>query len=160
MLEGQSARLSAAALETMAIVAYKQPISRMQIAAIRGVEVGKTVLSPASHSAFRSVDEMLDFAESIASETGLPVGIKSAVGDLGFWTELAELMARDALARNESCGGHFRAEYQDAEGEADRDDENFQHAAAWEWNGEDAVQTRHQEELEFNYVMPSKRSYK
>jgi succinate dehydrogenase / fumarate reductase flavoprotein subunit len=81
-------------------------------------------------------------------------------GRVADFFELAELMARDALAREESCGGHFRIEHQDAEGEADRDDENFQHVAAWEWMGEDAVQTRHQEELDFNYVTPSKRSYK
>jgi len=81
-------------------------------------------------------------------------------GRVADFFELAELKARDALARNESCGGHFRTEYKDDEGEAARDDDNFQHVAAWEWNGEDAVQTRHQEELEFNYVIPSKRSYK
>lgn len=82
------------------------------------------------------------------------------VGRVADFFELAELKARDSLAREESCGGHFRVEHQDAEGEAKRDDENFQHVAAWEWNGEDAVQTRHQEELEFNYVKPSTRSYK
>lgn len=81
-------------------------------------------------------------------------------GRVADFFELAELKARDALAREESCGGHFRTEHQDAEGEADRDDENFQHVAAWEWTGEDSVQNRHQEELEFNYVIPSKRSYK
>ena len=81
-------------------------------------------------------------------------------GRVADFFELAELKARDALAREESCGGHFRVEHQDAEGEADRDDENFQHVAAWEWTGEDGVQNRHQEELEFNYVKPSKRSYK
>ena len=81
-------------------------------------------------------------------------------GRVADFFELAELKARDALAREESCGGHFRVEHQDAEGEADRDDENFQHVAAWEWNGEDGVQTLHKEELEFNYVIPSKRSYK
>jgi succinate dehydrogenase / fumarate reductase flavoprotein subunit len=81
-------------------------------------------------------------------------------GRVADFFELAELKARDALAREESCGGHFRVEHQDAEGEADRDDENFQHVAAWEWTGEDAVQNRHKEELEFNYVKPSKRSYK
>ena len=81
-------------------------------------------------------------------------------GRVADFFELAELKARDALAREESCGGHFRTEYKDDEGEAARDDENFQHVAAWEWNGEDAVQTRHREELEFNYVKPSKRSYK
>ena len=95
----------------------------------------------------------------LGSGDGLNQSLEKA-GRVADFFELAELMARDALARNESCGGHFRAEYQDAEGEADRDDVNFQHVAAWEWNGEDAVQTRHQEELEFNYVMPSKRSYK
>ena len=50
-------------------------------------------ISPAAHSAFRNADEMLDFVESIASETGLPVGIKSAVGDSAFWEDLARLMA-------------------------------------------------------------------
>ena len=81
-------------------------------------------------------------------------------GRVADFFELAELKARDALERRESAGGHFRTEYKDAEGEAARDDENFQHVAAWEWNGEDTVQTRHQEELEFNYVQPSTRSYK
>jgi succinate dehydrogenase / fumarate reductase flavoprotein subunit len=81
-------------------------------------------------------------------------------GRVADFFELAELKARDALAREESCGGHFRVEHQDAEGEADRDDEYFQHVAAWEWTGEDNVQNRHKEELEFNYVKPSKRSYK
>ena len=64
-------------------------------------------------------------------------------GRVADFFELAELMARDALARDESCGGHFREEHQTEEGEALRDDENFSHVAAWEWNGEDAVQTRH-----------------
>ncbi|MXW42670.1 MAG: fumarate reductase/succinate dehydrogenase flavoprotein subunit [Acidimicrobiia bacterium] len=74
--------------------------------------------------------------------------------------ELAELMARDALAREESCGGHFREEHQTEEGEARRDDANFAHVAAWEWNGEDTPQTRHQEELEFENVELVQRSYK
>jgi succinate dehydrogenase / fumarate reductase flavoprotein subunit len=74
--------------------------------------------------------------------------------------ELAELMARDALHRNESCGGHFRVEYQDDEGEAQRDDENFSYVAAWEWKGPDQVQELNKEPLEFDYVHPTKRSYK
>jgi glutamate synthase domain-containing protein 2 len=64
-----------------------------EIAAIRGVEVGRDCVSPPGHSAFRNADELLDFVERIAQETGLPVGIKSAVGEQGFWTELAQLMA-------------------------------------------------------------------
>lgn len=81
-------------------------------------------------------------------------------GRVADFFDLGELMARDALARRESCGGHFRSEHQDVEGEADRDDVNFQHVAAWEWKGDGQVQTRHQEELDFKYVEPTKRSYK
>ncbi|MBX7435445.1 FMN-binding glutamate synthase family protein [Mycobacterium sp. Y57] len=64
-----------------------------EIARIRGVEQGKDVASPSRHTAFRNVDEMLDVVERIAEATGLPVGIKSAVGDMGFWVELADRMA-------------------------------------------------------------------
>jgi glutamate synthase domain-containing protein 2 len=64
-----------------------------QIAAIRGVPVGETVHSPAAHSEFSNPDEMLDFAEMLAEETGLPIGIKSAVGEHRFWEELANLMS-------------------------------------------------------------------
>ncbi len=74
--------------------------------------------------------------------------------------ELAELMARDALAREESCGGHFREEHQTEECEARRDDDNFAHVAAWEWNGEGTPQTRHVEELDFENVELTQRSYK
>jgi len=66
-----------------------------EIASIRGVEQGKTVVSPSGHAEFRTVDEMLDFVEGLAEATGLPVGIKSAVGLLGFWYELAERMAAE-----------------------------------------------------------------
>ncbi len=81
-------------------------------------------------------------------------------GRVADFFELAELMARDALEREESCGGHFREEHQTAEGEAQRDDENFAHVAAWEWNGEGAAQTRHREELTFENVALAQRSYK
>lgn len=64
-----------------------------EIAGIRGIPMDRDCISPAAHSTFRNADEMLDFVESIASETGLPVGIKSAVGDSVFWEELARLMA-------------------------------------------------------------------
>jgi succinate dehydrogenase / fumarate reductase, flavoprotein subunit len=73
--------------------------------------------------------------------------------------ELAELMARDALHREESCGGHFRAEHQTADGEAERDDEHFSYVGAWEWNGPDTPQTLHQEALDFEYVHLATRSY-
>ena len=63
-----------------------------EIAATRGIPVGKDCVSPSRHAEFRDADELLDWVEMLADETGLPVGIKSAVGDMQFWTELADLM--------------------------------------------------------------------
>jgi succinate dehydrogenase / fumarate reductase flavoprotein subunit len=74
--------------------------------------------------------------------------------------ELGQLMCEDALHRNESCGGHFREEYQTAEGEALRDDENFMYVAAWEWQGEDKKAVLHKEPLEYEVVKVAQRSYK
>ncbi|HEY3455810.1 MAG TPA: fumarate reductase/succinate dehydrogenase flavoprotein subunit [Bryobacteraceae bacterium] len=74
--------------------------------------------------------------------------------------ELAELMCIDARERNESCGGHFREEYQTAEGEAQRDDENFSYVAAWGYRGYGNYPELSKEPLEFEYVHPSQRSYK
>ena len=64
-----------------------------EIARVRGIPVGETCRSPNNHSAFHDVDSMLDFVEDLADASGLPVGIKSAVGDLGFWNDLADQMA-------------------------------------------------------------------
>jgi succinate dehydrogenase / fumarate reductase flavoprotein subunit len=74
--------------------------------------------------------------------------------------ELGELMVRDALSRNESCGGHFRLESQTEEGEAKRDDENYAFVSAWEWQGENAEPVLHKENLEFDVVKLTQRSYK
>lgn len=74
--------------------------------------------------------------------------------------ELGELMCRDALDRNESCGGHFREESQTPEGEALRNDEDYMYVAAWAWNGEGVPQTLHKEELNYEEVKVSQRSYK
>ncbi|KAB8180319.1 fumarate reductase/succinate dehydrogenase flavoprotein subunit [Microbispora catharanthi] len=79
-------------------------------------------------------------------------------GRVADFFELAELMCVDALHRTESCGGHFRAESQDADGEALRDDENFAYVAAWEWTPEGPV--LHKEELNYEYVKMTQRSYK
>ncbi len=81
-------------------------------------------------------------------------------GRVADFFELAELMCLDALERNESCGGHFREEYQTSEGEAQRDDENFSYAAAWEFRGTGARPVLHKEPLAFEYVHPAQRSYK
>ena len=82
------------------------------------------------------------------------------VGRVADFFELAELKARDALEREESCGGHFRTESQTVEGEALRDDENFAHVSAWEWGGTSDSAVLHKEDLEFENVPLTQRSYK
>ena len=74
--------------------------------------------------------------------------------------ELAELMCLDAREREESCGGHFREEYQTDDGEALRDDENFCNVAVWEWTGDASKPRSHMEPLEFETVQLATRSYK
>ncbi len=81
-------------------------------------------------------------------------------GRLADFLELGELMVDDALSRNESCGGHFRTEYQTEENEALRDDENFCYVAAWEYTGDNAPENLHKEPLVFENVKLSQRSYK
>ncbi|MFT7620780.1 MAG: succinate dehydrogenase / fumarate reductase flavoprotein subunit [Planctomycetota bacterium] len=81
-------------------------------------------------------------------------------GRVADFLEFGELMCRDALNRNESAGGHFREEFQTPEGEALRDDENYKYVAAWEFQGEDKEPTLHKEELEFENVELTQRSYK
>ena len=74
--------------------------------------------------------------------------------------ELGELMARDALQREESCGGHFRVEHQTADGEALRDDERFAFVAAYEWQGQTEAPTLHKEPLAFEFTELKQRNYK
>ncbi|HSJ71515.1 MAG TPA: fumarate reductase/succinate dehydrogenase flavoprotein subunit [Acidimicrobiia bacterium] len=81
-------------------------------------------------------------------------------GRVADFLELGELMCRDALDREESCGGHFRVEHQTAEGEARRDDENFSFVSAWAWVDDATPQVLHKEPLTFEYVEPTQRSYK
>ena len=73
--------------------------------------------------------------------------------------ELGELMCQDALHRNESCGGHFREEYQTDKGEALRDDQNFMYVAAWEWKGESQEAQLHKEPLNYEEIEVAQRSY-
>jgi len=81
-------------------------------------------------------------------------------GRVADFIELGELMCRDALQRSESCGGHFREEWQTADGEAKRDDDRFCHVAAWEYQGESQDPLRHEEPLHFENVELATRSYK
>jgi succinate dehydrogenase / fumarate reductase flavoprotein subunit len=81
-------------------------------------------------------------------------------GRVADFLELGELFAKDALTRNESCGGHFREEYQTPEGEALRDDKNFKFVSAWEYNGEPKDAVLHKEDLVYENIELKTRSYK
>ena len=81
-------------------------------------------------------------------------------GRVADFLEFSELMAQDALHRNESCGGHFRVEYEMPDGEAKRDDEHFCYAAAWEYKGAGKAPELHKEPLSFESVKLAVRSYK
>ncbi len=106
-----------------------------------------------------------DLKEEFASDVRIPGGLKEYNPELEkAWRvqdfiELGDLMVRDALQRKESCGGHFREEYQTSDGEALRNDDGFSFVGAWEYKGGSAPEL-HKEELRFEAVKPSQRSYK
>ena len=108
---------------------------------------------PALHAEFQKDLRVLGSADTLNQSL-------EKAGRVDDFFQLALLMCRDALEREESCGGHFRAEHQDDEGEAKRDDEHFAHVAAWQWGGEPGNAVRHKEELEFEYIHLATRSYK
>jgi succinate dehydrogenase / fumarate reductase flavoprotein subunit len=95
----------------------------------------------------------------LGSDENLNQSLERA-GRVADFMEFAELIVTDALHRRESCGGHFREEYQTPEGEARRDDENFCYAAAWQYQGLDKEPVLHKEPLTFENVSLSQRSYK
>lgn len=93
------------------------------------------------------------------SDDNLNASLEKA-GRVADFLELGELMAIDALQRDESCGSHFRTEHQTEENEAKRDDQHFAYVSAWEYRGVDCPPQLHQEALPFEYVAPSERNYK
>jgi succinate dehydrogenase / fumarate reductase, flavoprotein subunit len=112
-----------------------------------------------------AIKEIQALKKEFWSDVRIPGGIAEfnpeldKAGRVADFIELGELMCIDALQRNESCGGHFREESQSEDGEAKRDDANFAYVAAWEYKGEHQWQL-HKEDLNFEVVKPSQRSYK
>jgi len=95
--------------------------------------------------------------------TGTAEGVNQTLekaGRVDDFFQLGMLMCKDALTREESCGGHFRVEYQTDDGEAKRDDENFCHVSAWEWTGDATKSNLHEESLSFETLQLATRSYK
>lgn len=112
-----------------------------------------------------AISEIQALRESFWKDVRIPGGLNELnpelekAGRVADFLELGELMCRDALHRNESCGGHFREEFQTEEGEAKRDDEQFCYVGAWEYQGP-ASFTLHKEALDYEVVHPTQRSYK
>jgi succinate dehydrogenase / fumarate reductase, flavoprotein subunit len=114
----------------------------------------------------KAIAEIKDLRKEFWSDVFVPGGENEYNPELekawrvADFIELGELMCQDALHRRESCGGHFREEYQTEDGEAMRDDDNFMYVAAWEWKGEGEKAELHKEALEYEEVKVSQRSYK
>ncbi|OZV81019.1 succinate dehydrogenase flavoprotein subunit [Micromonospora echinospora] len=114
----------------------------------------------------KAIDEIRALREQFWQRVRVPgdgEGLNQSLeraGRVADFFELAELMCVDALHREESCGGHFRAEHQTPDGEAQRDDERFAYVAAWEFADGDQPPVLHKENLTFEYVHPTQRSYK
>jgi succinate dehydrogenase / fumarate reductase flavoprotein subunit len=114
----------------------------------------------------QAIEEIRALRETFWSEVRVPGEANHLnpalehAGRVADFMEFAELLARDALQREESCGGHFREEHQTEDGEARRDDARFCHATAWEHRGEGEPEAMHQEPLAFEYVKLATRSYK
>ncbi len=112
------------------------------------------------------LQQLAELQQRFDSELGVPGSAEGPNPELdkalrvADFFGLAQLMLRDALAREESCGAHFREEHQSAEGEARRDDANFAHIAAWEFRGDGAEPLRHGEDLTFTALQPGIRSYR
>jgi succinate dehydrogenase / fumarate reductase flavoprotein subunit len=104
-------------------------------------------------------DEFWENLNILGGSDGMNQSLEKA-GRVADFLEFGELMVRDALNRAESCGGHFREEHQTPEGEAKRNDEDYCYVAAWEFKGVDNEPTLHKEELDFEYVKLTQRSYK
>lgn len=113
----------------------------------------------------KAIGEIRKLREEFWKDVFVPGGTQmnselETAGRVADFMELAELMCRDASEREESCGGHFREEYQTAEGEAKRDDSKFCYVAAWEFQGDGKPATLHKEELTFENVHLAERNYK
>lgn len=156
--------------------------AEQEIAKLKGIKGSRTVdsfhkelgrvmwencgMSRSEASLTKALKEIPKIKEEFWQNVNVPGEAKGVnqelekAGRVADFIELAELMCRDALNRKESCGGHFREEYQTADNEALRDDANFCHVSAWEYNGDNKPQTEHKEALQFENVKLAARSYK
>jgi succinate dehydrogenase / fumarate reductase flavoprotein subunit len=142
-----------------------EPVDRfaMELGRIMWNECGMERTADGLRSAIERIGELRDSFWKDVRVPGTANGYNQELekaGRTADFLEFAEVMCWDALTRDESCGAHYRPEHVTEDGEAKRDDENFAHAAVWEFNGVGKEPTRHVEELEFENVELSTRSYK
>jgi succinate dehydrogenase / fumarate reductase flavoprotein subunit len=134
-------------------------------------ELGKIVweacgMSRNAEGLTRAIEEIANLRQTFWKEVRVPGNGEDLnqslelAGRVADFFELGELMCRDALERDESCGAHYREEHTTDEGEAQRDDERFSFNSVWEFTGDDSVPRLNTEPLTFEYVMPTQRSYK
>ena len=134
-----------------------------ELGALMWGECGMARSKAGLERALAQIPELKDKFKTGVKIPGSASGSNSALehaGRVGDLLELGELMCKDALERNESCGGHFRVEHQTPDGEAKRDDAKHCYVAAWSWEGEGKPSVRHDEPLEFESVKLVERSYK
>jgi succinate dehydrogenase / fumarate reductase flavoprotein subunit len=135
------------------------------------IELGKIMLDKCGmarddQGLKEAIEKIKALREKFWTDLKLPGGAEELnielerAGRVADHLEFAELMCRDALDRDESCGGHFRVEHQTDDGEATRRDDVFSNVSVWEFKGIENDPVKHVEELEFEYVKPGVRSYK
>ena len=134
-----------------------------QLGALMWENVGMARSKQSLEAAISRIQELRsEFWASVnvpGTDANLNVALERA-NRVADFMEFGELLARDALLREESCGGHFREEFQTPDGEAMRNDDEYSYAAAWEFAGADKKPILNKEPLNFDYVHPSQRSYK
>ena len=143
----------------------KQPVSyfHKKIGKIMWDHCGMARTKAGLESALQKIPALREEFQATVNVPGSAETLNQSLekaGRVADFIELGELMCRDALTREESCGGHFREEYQEADGECKRDDQNFAHVAAWEYQGEGRTPARNTEPLNYEFTKMSVRNYK
>lgn len=161
----QAERETRERIERLLSVRGKTPAERIhrELGKIMWEYVGMSRNKEGLEKAIAQIKEIRENFWNDVLVTGSPDGLNTELekaGRIADFLELGELIARDALHRNESCGGHFREEYQMEDGEAKRNDEEYMYVAAWRYTGEDKEPELIKESLEYEYIEVKARSYK
>jgi succinate dehydrogenase / fumarate reductase flavoprotein subunit len=161
----QAAKAARERIDRLMSVKGKTPADdfHRQLGRVMWDKVGMARNQKGLEEAIRGISAIREAFWKDVNVTGGAEGLNAELeraGRVADFLEMGDLVARDALHRNESCGGHFREEYQAADGEARRNDDEFCYVAAWQYAGDGKAPVLNKEPLKFEYDMPSQRSYK